>query len=221
MSERARAALWDLVIRATVNLPSDEASLLLAAKVFKTGLLDSNDGADLGWSNVPLQELHGDAARRALDAAGADVRLGAKVSAVHHGTGHGACVDVDGEHLDADAVVVAVPHDAVAGLLPAGSFDEQAAAVELGRSPIVNVHLLYDRRVLHEPFIAAIDSPVQFVFDRTAASGAPAGHQSIAISLSAADEYLAASRRELVERFTAELARLLPRRRARASCRRW
>jgi uncharacterized protein with NAD-binding domain and iron-sulfur cluster len=72
------------------------------------------------------------------------------------------------------------------------------------------VHLLYDRQVMDEPFLAGIDSPVQFVFDRTASSGAPAGHQSVAISLSAADEYLPRRRDELVATFTTELARLLP-----------
>ena len=64
--------------------------------------------------------------------------------------------------------------------------------------------------MIDEPFVAGIDSPVQFVFDRTDSSGAPSGHQALAISLSAADEYLSWPRARLVERFTAEVARLLP-----------
>lgn len=209
VAESALPALWDLVIRATVNLPSSEASLLLAAKVFKTGLLDTNDGADIGWSRVPLQELHGDAAARALAGHGADVRLGARVSAVSTDTS-GPSVTVDGEHLTADAVVVALPHDAVADVLPDGAFEQQREVAGLGRSPIVNVHLLYDRRVLDVPFLAGVGSPVQFVFDRTDSSGAPAGHQAVAISLSTADDYLPLKPAELVEQFSTELARLLP-----------
>jgi len=205
----SREPLWDLVVRATVNLPSSEASLALAAKVFRTGLLDTNDGADIGWSNVPLQELHGDAASRVLDALGADVRLGCRVSSVRP-TADGIAVVVDGETLSADAAVVAVPHDAVAALLPPGSFAQQDRVGDLGRSPIVNVHLRYDRRVLDEPFVAAVGTPIQFAFDRTASSGAPAAQQVVAISLSAADEYLAWSKAKLVERFTAEMARLFP-----------
>jgi hydroxysqualene dehydroxylase len=81
---------------------------------------------------------------------------------------------------------------------------------ELGRSPIVNVHLLYDRPVMTEPFIAGIDSPVQFAFDRTASSGAPTGHQMVAVSLSAADDYVTWSGEDLITHFTAEVARLLP-----------
>ena len=145
---------------------------------------------------MPLQELHGDAARRALDELGADVRLGARVTRVD--SDGGPTVTVGGETVLADAVVVAVPHDAVADLLPPSSFDQQAAVAGLGRSPIVNVHLLYDRTVTNEAMLAGLDSPVQFVFDRTASSGAPAGHQLLAISLSAADEYLPRKRDDLV-----------------------
>jgi hydroxysqualene dehydroxylase len=214
---REVAALWDLVCRPTVNLSAHDASLTLAAKVFRTGLLDSADGGDIGWSNVPLQELHGDAVRRVLDELGVDVRLGVTATGVECGPDAAPRVtigdrrgDLDAADLAADAVVVAVPHDTVSALLPTDSFDHDADAARLGRSPIVNVHLLYDRQVLDEPFLAGIDSPVQFVFDRTASSGAPAGHQSIAISLSAADEYLPMRRDELVATFTTELARLLP-----------
>lgn len=207
---REIAALWDLVCRPTVNVSADDASLLLAAKVFKTGLLDSADGGDIGWSNVPLQRLHGDAARRVLDELSADVRLGARVTGVESTADHGPSVTVDGETSAADAVIVAVPHDAVAELLPPQSFDAQAAIANLGRSPIVNLHLLYDRHVMTEPFIAGLESPVQFVFDRTASSGAPEGHQLLSMSLSAADEYVPRKRGDLIAAFTAELARLLP-----------
>jgi len=205
----AHAPLWDLVVRATVNLPAADASLALAAKVFKTGLLDTNDGADLGWSTVPLRELHGDAAAAVLARAGAEVRLGTRVTAVTSGP-YGPEVATDGEVLRADAVVVALPHDAAAAVLPNGTFPGQSSIAELGHSPIVNVHLLYDRTVLDVPFLAAVDSPVQFVFDRTDSSGAPAGHQAVAISLSTADDLVSVKSRDLVARLSAELARLLP-----------
>src|SRR5258705_6142823 len=57
---------------------------------------------------------------------------------------------------------------------------------ELATSPIVNVHVIYDRRVTRLPFAAAVDSPVPWVFDRTRPSGLREG-QYLALSLSAAD----------------------------------
>ena len=202
-------ALWNLVCLPTVNLSADEASLLLAAKVFKTGLLDSSDSGDIGWSKVPLQQLHGDAGQRALERAGVDVRLSARVEAVAV-DGAGARVAMRDEVVAADAVIIALPHDALDRVLPDGSFAQRDRLHLLGRSPIVNVHLLYDRRVLDYPFLAGLHSPVQFVFDRTESSGAPPGTQMVAVSLSAAADYMSWSRQQLVDHFVAEMQRLLP-----------
>jgi uncharacterized protein with NAD-binding domain and iron-sulfur cluster len=81
--------------------------------------------------------------------------------------------------------------------------------VGLGQSPIVNVHLVLDRRVTDLALAAVVDSPIQFIFDRTASSGLRAG-QCLAISLSAADEYIGESSARLVGTFFAALQTLLP-----------
>jgi uncharacterized protein with NAD-binding domain and iron-sulfur cluster len=79
----------------------------------------------------------------------------------------------DATEIPADAVVLAVPHEAAARLIPPGALPEATVAgwAGLGASPIVNVHVIYDRPVLDLPFAAAIDSPVQWIFDRTRISG--------------------------------------------------
>ncbi len=51
----------------TLNVSSHDASLALATQVFRVGFLDRADGADMGWSKVPLRQLHGANARRALE----------------------------------------------------------------------------------------------------------------------------------------------------------
>jgi squalene-associated FAD-dependent desaturase len=192
-SDRAVAALWNLITLPTVNLPADEASLALGAKVFKTGLLDRPDAGDLGYAAVPLQQLHGDAAARALEAAGVEVRLRSAVSSL--------------DELGADAVVLAVPHTAATGLLPPGAVDADPSA--LGSSPIVNLHVVYDRRVTDLDFAAGFDTPVQFVFDRTESSGLDRG-QYLAVSISGAAGYEQRSVEELRSEFEPALAGLFP-----------
>ena len=56
---------------------------------------------------------------------------------------------------------------------------------------------------------AAVDSPVQWMFDRTGASGLRGG-QYLAISLSAADDYADVPAARLRERFLPALAELFP-----------
>ena len=203
-------AFWDLIVLPTVNVPAAEASLKLAAMVFRTGLLTRADAADIGWATVPLSVLHGDAARRTLEAAGADVRTGAAVRGVRNGPGGRPVVEIDGRGTEADAIVVAVPHDAAATLLPAGTVAGQERLGELGTSPIVNVHLVYDRAVTELPMAAGNGSDVEFVFDHTAAAGLDDGRQCLTISLSAARDYIGRRSADLVEHFGAELARLIP-----------
>ena len=62
-----------------------------------------------------------------------------------------------------------------------------------------------------EPFAAGVETPVQYVFDRTRAGGAPAGHQYLAVSLSGAAREMKMSVEQLRELYVPALRALLPR----------
>jgi squalene-associated FAD-dependent desaturase len=205
-SGRAVEGLWDLITLPTVNLHAHDASLALATKVFQTGLLDEGDAADVGYARVPLQRLHGDHGERALREAGVTVHTKARVSQVAPGTGR---LDVawGGGTLQAEAVVLAVAHDDAVGLLPTGALPAGVEPLKLGFSPIVNLHVVYDRPVMEHAFAAGVGSPVQWVFDRTASSGLASG-QCLAISLSGADEFVSRSVEELRAQLIPALAEL-------------
>ncbi|MGF1425918.1 hydroxysqualene dehydroxylase HpnE [Kitasatospora sp. LaBMicrA B282] len=219
-SERTLAALWDLVGVATLNATADEVSLALAAMVFKTGLLTDPGASDIGTAAVPLGALHHDAAQQELAAAGVAVRLRTKavelksVSATPGGSARPHAVLLEGgEQLSADVVVLAGAQDAAAALLPPDAIADQHRLTELGYAPILNVHVVYDRKVLRRPFFAALDSPVQWVFDRTPHSGLAAtrpGAQYLALSQSAVRDEIDLPVSELRARYLPELERLLP-----------
>ena len=210
-NERTVAALWDLVGVATLNAPAARASLALAAMVFRTGLLEDATAGDVGWSRVPLSRLHGDAARRRLEQLKADIVTNARVTEVRRRGPGWAVTTQDGTEHVADHVVLAVPPAAAEDLLPAGSLPLPAGwAARLGSSPIVNVHVVYDRRVLDRPFMAAVDSPVQWVFDRTEPAGLSGGGQYVAVSLSAAVDAVTEPSAAVQERILTALAALLP-----------
>ncbi|HEY3735235.1 MAG TPA: hydroxysqualene dehydroxylase HpnE [Streptosporangiaceae bacterium] len=123
----------------------------------------------------------------------------------------------DGPVVEADAVVLAVPADQAARLLPAGAAGQPSPDQwsGLGSSPIVNVHVVYDRPVMTQPFVAAVDSPVQWVFDRTGQSGlgrdqARSGSQYLAVSVSAADDQVDVPAARLRELYLPALGELFP-----------
>jgi hypothetical protein len=96
-------------------------------------------------------------------------------------------------------------------LLDALEPDVAGALRRLESSPIVNVHVVYDRRVCEHRFAAGVGTPVQYLFDRSAAGGVPAGCQYLAVSLSGAEEEMRMSVDELRERYLPALSALLPR----------
>jgi len=209
-NKRAVDRLWNLIALPTLNVGAGEASLGLATKVFRVGLLDRSDGGDIGWSRVPLGELHGAIAARALEAAGIETVLGSPVGAIGRAPLGAFTVSSGARSVVVDAVILATPLRVSASIgASIGSVAGAREAEALGTSPIVNVHLVLDRKVTDLPLAACVDSPVQFVFDRTVASGAKSG-QCLVISLSAADSYMATGSPELVSTFFEALRELFP-----------
>jgi hydroxysqualene dehydroxylase len=212
--EAAVAALWDLIALPTMNVPASEASLALAAFVFRTGLLSAADAGDIGFHVGTLQQILGDPARRELERAGVELRLGwraerlAKSDAGYelHGRAAG-----ESETIAADSAIVALPHDRAGALLDPLLGPNAGRPAPLDSSPIVNLHVVYDRPVIDDPFAAGVGTPVQYLFDRSAAAGAPAGCQYLAVSLSGASEEMEQSVEQLRERYLPAMRELLPR----------
>ena len=211
-TQNAISVFWDLIVRPTLNLAAPDASLALAAKVFQTGFLSEAGAADLGYPTVPLDELHAVPAQRSLERVRAQVHLRAQVTGIET-SGPKPVVVLGARRSESDAVILAVPHEDAARLLPATARVDPARLRRLGRSPIVNLHVLYDRPVMPFAFAAGVGTPLQWVFDRSEIAGTERGRY-LAVSLSAADEFVGLASAELQQRFEPELQRLLPAARA-------
>jgi squalene-associated FAD-dependent desaturase len=202
-SDRTRRYLWELFVTAALNCGVDEASLGLSAMVIQKALLGDADAADIGVPRIPLGELHGRAAEKKLRG----LHLKTKVEQIVSGSR----LVVDGFPVDAEAVIVAVPHPAAAALVPEAACPDRERWAALASSPIVDVHVLYDRPVLDAPFAAVVDSPVQWVFDRTCAAGlGPTHGQYVSSVVSAAGQWIDAPVAQIREVFLPALAQALP-----------
>ncbi|HKT59100.1 MAG TPA: hydroxysqualene dehydroxylase HpnE [Gemmatimonadales bacterium] len=199
--------LWGLLCIAALNIVPDQASLALAARVFRTGLLDEVRAGDVGVPRVPLSRLHDGPARAAFARLGIGLHTGERVRGIS-GSGSGVSVRTDSGEVEADAVVLAVPHAAAARLAPPSAVPDQRWD-ELGDAAILNVHVLYDRPVTTLPLAAVLDAGSWWVFDRTEAAGATRG-QYLVSSLSAADEQIGTPTEEIRTRHLAALASVFP-----------
>ena len=198
-SERAIDRFWDVFIRPALNLPADEASASLGLFTVQTALLADRAASDLVLPVAPLGEMHGDAAGRALEEAGATVMVRTRVAALEPD----AAVTADGERVAADAFVVAVPPAEAASLL-----GEPAPPLE--DSPIVSVHLLFDRSLLEPPLAALLGSPAHWIFDRGRLTGHPPERgQYLTVVSSGVPDLVATRGRELVELMRAAIVERL------------
>ncbi|TMM11245.1 MAG: hypothetical protein E6F98_11315 [Actinobacteria bacterium] len=174
---------WDVFIRPALNLRTDEVDAGAGLFTVRTALLGPRRSSDLVLPLKPLGWMHGDAARRVL---GDRVRLDERVESL--------------DDLDADAVVVAAPPAESARLL--GEPDPG-----LESSPIVSVHLLFDRPILKTPIAALLGSDAHWVFDRGALTGhqPEGGGQYLTVVSSGVPELMQVRGRELVERIAGQL----------------
>jgi squalene-associated FAD-dependent desaturase len=183
-TDESIARFWDVFIRPGLNLRTDEVDAEAAWFTVVRALRSGRAASDLVLPAAPLGQMHGEAAARALEAAGARVRTGARVE--------------DLAELDADTAVVALPPDEAAALL-----GEQWT---FAYSPIVSVHLLFDRVILGRPMAALLNSHAHWLFDRGALTGhEPAEGQYLTVVSSAAPELLKIRGRELVDLVAGEV----------------
>jgi hydroxysqualene dehydroxylase len=188
-SEAAIHRFWDVFIRPALNLRCDEVDAEAGLFTVRTALLGPRANSDLILPTRPLGRMNGDAAGAALGAAGATVLTDARVSSL--------------DELDADAVVVAVPPRESARLL-----GEAHSALE--DSPIVSVHLWFDRPLLDQPLAALLGSDAHWVFDRGSLTGSrPERGQYLTVVSSGVPELLEVRGHELVERIAGQLTERL------------
>ncbi len=178
---------WDVFIRPALNLRTDEVDPDAGLFTVRTALLGPRANSDLVLPLKPLGWMHGDAAGRAL---GDRIRLDERVESL--------------DDVDADAIVVAVPPAESARLL--GEPDPG-----LESSPIVSVHLLFDRPILKVPLAALLESDAHWVFDRGALTShhPQDGGQYLTVVSSGVPELMEIRGRDLVDRIAGQLTERL------------
>ncbi len=213
VSPAGRALLWDPLALAALNLDPETAPATLLVEVLRRALLGGPDAARIGFPSRGLDDVVAVPAARYLGERGSEILVGSPVERLE-ADGRGrfrAAVCRDGSRHEAGAAVLAVPPRAAAALLPpAASSVTPERARALGASPIVGVHLWFDREVADRPMAGLLDSPVHWVFDRGRLGGArPPGY--LALVRSAADDWIERGREEIAGVAAAEVRRFLPR----------
>ena len=214
--ERVITNLWNVLIEGTLNDNVKDVSASMGLMIVQEGLLNSRHAGNVGYPTAPLDVALGKPAREHLQKLGVNVVTGCSARCVNSDDKcvvSGVTVS-DGSVMRADAYVSAVPFWTLPSLF-SGALAESATLARLSHlrtSPIVNVHLLYDRPVMDGAFCYFLESPLQWVFNSTRIFGEEEvdDSQSLSVSISAAWDYVNSERSDLVRQIKHEMCRAFP-----------
>ena len=217
--DRAIERFWRPAVVSACNESLERVAAGYGLKVLRDGFLASKAGARMGLPTVPLDELYGRTATLLADAGGT-LRLGTTVKQIGYDAATRRVTGVTlntGECLDADAVVAALPPEALQRVIdPAMRSDDVRLRRldELEVSPILGLHLWVRLPEAVEqdllPHVVLTGSPVHWFFDRGPDPSRGDGARHLHGVISAAADLLDRPNRELIELAMRELRRFVP-----------
>lgn len=202
--ERIVRRFWAPVVVSACNLEVDRVAASSALQVFQEGFFASRSAADMGVPSVPLVDLYA-RAEDLIGRAGGRIELGAGVERL----GERSITTTDGRVLEAGRVVCALPVERVTRVVDADVRERDSRFARLGEfshSPILGVHLTFDRPVMAEwPHAVLVDRATQWLFRKD-----EAGRQLHAV-ISAADAWMGLSEEQIGEAVLRDVRACLPR----------
>ena len=197
-----------------VNDDVEDVSAAMGIMVMQEGLLKTRRGSCIGYSREGLSALMGQAAQEYIERKGGRLVKGKAALSLQADSRGILCVKMaDGSVIRGDSYVSAVSVGELGSLLPLemGKAPYFASLGELQTAPIVNVHLWYDKPVMDQNFVAFVDSPLQWVFNKTGMLDQNgSGGQYITISLSGAFEYVNQPKETLRQTFVEAMSQAFP-----------
>jgi zeta-carotene desaturase len=215
-TEGATNRFWRLVIASALNADLDEIALPYAAKVIRELFLNSAEAGAMGMSTVPLSELYA-GAEQFLRERGGEVVLNAAVESAEWDEETSQwTLPARAGNLVADFLVLAIPFEAMAKLLPqmppvAGVETLAEKTARHVHSPICSVHLWFDREITDLEHAVLLDRTIHWMFNKSRLQpGRKAKGSYLELVVSASQEFAALSREEAIDLAVSELKEFFP-----------
>ena len=208
---------WEPVLFAALNEELDKTSVHYAAKVCRELFLCSPQAGRMAIPSVPLSELYGHALN-SLKARGAEINLRTNVARVEWSDqSQQWVVEAETERFTSDAVIFALPFEAMAKLVPAlpEAPGKEALASQISQfshAPIAAVHLWFDREITELEHASMLDTTIQWLFNKSKLQPQRQGRQGhyLELVISVLRSVIPMQRQELIDLSLRELALFFP-----------
>ena len=219
-TKHAIERFWRVVLVSALDEELDRTDAHFGVDVFWKAFLSNSTGYRMGVPVVPLANLY-DGCKSEIERRGGEVILRSPVRGLKIENGELAGLRFDeAREESADAYVFAVPHTALAELLPESVKQSDLSLSNLDKikvSPITGVHFWFDSPVMNEPFVTLLDTTTQWIFNKTAlyadsnreGKGSTSG-QYLQLVISASYDLLQKSRQDIIDLCLAEIRQALP-----------
>jgi zeta-carotene desaturase len=186
-SDEARRTFWEPLAVSILNETTAAGSAWPFLHALRVAFLGSRNASALAVPAVGLSDLLVNPAVKMITRHGGVVRTSADVAALDEdGRGVRGVVLRTGEQIDAAAVILAVPWHEIPALIPASlrTWSGVEGLAVLRPSPIVCVHLWFERDAMDHAVAGLADRRVQWLFNRRrlVRGGGEGGHLSAVIS---------------------------------------
>jgi zeta-carotene desaturase len=211
---------WRVVLVSALDEELDKTDARYGIDVFWKAFLSNRTGYRMGVPVVPLAELY-DGCKSAIEQKGGEINVRATARQLQMENGAVTAVQFDaGLEERADAFILAVPHTAVASLVPEDAQRKDSVFRNLAMlktAPITGIHLWFDREVMTDPFVTLLDTTTQWIFNKTAlysplnGAGKNSGKgQYLQLVVSASYNLLQKPRQEIIDLCLKEVRQALP-----------
>ncbi len=211
-TQREIEQFWSPIVASACNLDVDEAAASHALQVIQEGFLAHPFAAAMGLAKGSLLSLY-DPARERIEGAGGTIRTGVSVKSLAFDGRRVTGVVTDEGFVGAASVVSAVPPDRLAKLCSQTLIDADrrlASLERIGFSPILGVHLFFERAFTDLPHLVLPGRGTQWIFMK--GRDATGRHHAHAV-ISAAHSWMTLSEAEIASRVMEDIRWAFPRRR--------
>ncbi|HEX5482934.1 MAG TPA: hydroxysqualene dehydroxylase HpnE [Terriglobia bacterium] len=216
-SERLRRNFWDLLCIAALNEDPRIAAAAIFEPVLRLALFQSAADSRIGLASKGLSECYTEAAAAYICARGGQIKLERNVTEfiIEDNRGSGSvCRGVhlsDGTVVESSTVLSAVPCFHLARLLPERLTSQVqffAGVARMQPSPIISLHLWFDREITALEFAGLRGTTIQWLFNRDKILGS--GDRHVSLVISGAHQHIRREKEELLEASMHELREIFP-----------
>lgn len=169
-SPQIQKHFWEPLCLASLNESPDRAAADLLKVVLREAFRGSKKSSALLFPMDGLSELTGEKAMQYLEARGGRVFTRLAVTRLQLDADKVAHAEfLDGKTIEAGAFISALPPAALAKILPAQFKSAHPSYDRLDQfqtSPILSIHLWLSKPLTDRPFLALLNSPIHWVFNR-------------------------------------------------------